>query len=276
MLIFKFSFYIIIGFLLFYLYTTFISTRIISVHEERIINKKVPDSFNGLKIAHFSDLHYGSTYFINELKDVVKKINKRKPDIVVFTGDLIDKNYDLTMSEQEKIIKELKNIDSTLGKYAIYGEEDNSIFETVMRQSGFDILDNNYDIIYNNSNDPFILIGLNSNNESNLVSAFSYFKEPTHNSNIFSVTLIHEPDMVDSVSENNTSDLFLAGHSHNGYIVFPFIGGIYKIQGAKKYNAPYYKIEDSHLYISSGLGTNGPGFRLFCRPSINFFRISNK
>ena len=43
-----------------------------------------------------------------------------------------------------------------------------------------------------------------------------------------------------------------------------------------KYDQEYYKINDSQLYISSGMGTNGPGFRLFCRPSINFFRLSNK
>ena len=38
----------------------------------------------------------------------------------------------------------------------------------------------------------------------------------------------------------------------------------------------YYKVKDADLFISSGMGTNGPGFRLFCRPSINFLRLSNK
>ena len=224
--IFKLSFAIIIGFVLFYLYTTFVSTRIISVHETRVINKKLPDSFNGLKIVHFSDLHFGTTFFSGEVKDVINKINLRRPDIVVFTGDLIDKDYD---------------------------------------------------IIYNNSDDPLLLVGLNTKDgELNIDDGFSYFKEPTHNANSYTITLLHKPDISDQVLDSFSSDLFLAGHSHNGYIVFPFVGGIYKNNGSKKYNSSYYKIEDSELFISSGLGTNGPGFRLFCRPSINFFRLSNK
>ena len=59
---------IVLLFLLFYLYTTFISTKIVSVREYRVINKKVPSEFNGIKVVQFSDLHYGSTIFINDLK----------------------------------------------------------------------------------------------------------------------------------------------------------------------------------------------------------------
>ena len=68
----------------------------------------------------------------------------------------------------------------------------------------------------------------------------------------------------------------LMGHSHNGNIRLPFIGAISKVDGAKKYDQEYYKIKNSELFISSGMGTNGPGFRLFCRPSFNFVRVSNK
>ncbi|MBQ3511848.1 MAG: metallophosphoesterase [Bacilli bacterium] len=275
--IFKLSFAIIIGFIVFYLYTTFVSARIISVHEERIINKKIPDSFNGLKIVQFSDLHFGTTFFEKEVKDVVNKINLRKPDIVVFTGDLIDKDYSISTNDQEKLIKQLKKIDASLGKYAIYGEEDNNTFETIMRQSEFEILDNSYDVIYNNSDDPLLLVGLNTKDgQLNIDDGFAYFKEPTHNANAYTITLLHKPDITDQVLDNFSSDLFLSGHSHNGYIVVPFVGGIYKNSEAKKYNSPYYKLDDSELFISSGLGTNGPGFRLFCRPSINFFRLSNR
>ena len=50
-----------------------------------------------------------------------------------------------------------------------------------------------------------------------------------------------------------------------------------KKEGASKYDQDYYKINDSKLYISSGLGTNNSNsIRLFCRPSINFFRLSNE
>ena len=72
-----------------------------------------------------------------------------------------------------------------------------------------------------------------------------------------------------------TTDLFLAGHSHNGQINIPYIGGLIKKEGSQKYINEFYQINESKLYISSGIGTNGNGFRLFCRPSINFFRLSS-
>ena len=111
-------------FTLFFAYTTYISTVRIGVREYRIKNNKIPDSFNGLKIIQLSDLHFGSTMFNEDVKKI-KNSNKRKPDIVVYTGDLINKDYNLTSKEQEKLIKELKEINASLGKYAILGNEDN-------------------------------------------------------------------------------------------------------------------------------------------------------
>lgn len=275
--VFKMSFLLVICVLAFYLYTTYVSTRILEVKEKRIVNEKLPDSFNGLKIIQFSDLHYGTTVFYDEVKSLVKEINSRNPDIVVFTGDLIDVSYELQTDEQEKLIKLLKKIDAKLGKYAVGGEEDGEMFSVIMKQSNFDVLENSYDLIYNDDNKPILLVGLGSKFSGNLdvSESFSYFASSTHNSEIFTLTISHEPDLIDDVLNNYSTDLFLAGHSHNGNVRIPYIGALYKFDGAKKYDQAYYKIGDTELFVSSGIGTNGPGFRLFCRPSINFFRVSN-
>lgn len=266
---------IIVISLIFYFYTTYISSKIITVKEERIINEKIPESFNGLKIIQISDIHYGTTIFKDDIANLVKLINERNPDLVIFTGDLINKDYKLHEKEKEYLIKQLKNIKSTLGKYTIYGEEDEKYFDSIMTQSQFIILDNSYDLIYKNSNTPILIVGINTN-DTDLEKSYAYFKEPTHNSNIYTISLLHKPDEIDSLIEKHNSDLILAGHSHNGQIRIPKIGGIIKKDGAKKYINEYYKINNSEIYISSGIGTNELGFRLFCRPSINFFRISSK
>ena len=103
---------IVVSFLFFYVYTTYVSSRIISVKEKRLINEKVPESFNGLKVVQFSDLHFGTTVFVEEVENLVKKINSTNPDIVIFTGDLIDINYNLQTIEQENLIKQLKKINA--------------------------------------------------------------------------------------------------------------------------------------------------------------------
>ena len=94
-IIFKLSFVLIVSFILFYLYTTYISSKLISVKEERIIDKNIPSNFSGLKVVHFSDLHFGTTVFYEETKRLVDEINYRKPDLIIFTGDLIDEKYEL-------------------------------------------------------------------------------------------------------------------------------------------------------------------------------------
>lgn len=274
----KIIFTFIIIFTLFYLYTTYISSKLISIKEERIISNKIPSNFDGLKIIQISDIHYGSTIFIEDIKKLVTEINERNPDLVVFTGDLINKDYKLKSNEQEKLIKQMKKIKSTIGKYAIAGEEDSTQFTTIMNQSQFTILNNSYELIYKNSNTPILLIGLSSstNNTINIEKGYEYFSLPTHNSDIYTITLLHEPDSVDNILESYNTDLFLAGHSHNGQILLPYIGGIIRKEGAQKYVNEFYQLKNSKLYISSGIGTNGNGFRIFCRPSINFFRLSSK
>ena len=199
--VFKVILIIVVLFISFYLYTSLVSTKILSVREYRIINKKVPTDFNGLKVVQFSDLHYGTTIFIKDLKNVVKKINESSPDLVVFTGDLIDKSYKLSTKEQEKIIQELDKIETSLGKYAVRGEEDSNSFSTIMNQSGFNILDNNYDFIYNESDKPLLMVGIDSQlqDRSDLKKAYDYFNDPKHNVNIFTISLVHEPDVTNDI-----------------------------------------------------------------------------
>ena len=274
---FKIIVFIVTGFLLFYTYTTYVSNTMMIVKEDRIVDKDIPNQFNGIKIIHFSDLHYGTTFFEKQLKKMVKEINDRNPDLVFFTGDLIDKEYKISSEESEMINKYLSRIKTKLGKYAVSGEEDGDEFTTIMNQSGFTILNNDYELLYNDGNEEILLVGLDSSlsGKQDVEKAYEYFSTEGYNSNIYTISLVHEPDSVNEMMQYK-NDLVLAGHSHNGNIRISFIGALSKVEGAKKYDQEYYKINNTKLYISSGMGTNGPGFRLFCRPSINFFRLGSK
>ena len=274
----KWVFILAVVFFLFYLYVINFSTIGFIIKENRIINEKIPDDYNGLKIVQFSDLHYGSTIYEDELKKIVSLINKTEPDIVVFTGDLIDPKYKLKNKEREKIIKELSKIDSNIGNYAVLGDEDGDDFITILNQSNFTILNNTYELVYNDNNNPILLAGVSySKDESVYYKAYSYFEEPEHNSNIYTITLIHQPDTIIDLKDRFMSDLYLAGHSHNGNIRIPYVGSLINKKGARTYHNEYHSVDGKPLYISSGLGTNSKlKARLFCRPSISLFRLSNK
>lgn len=272
----KITFIIILLFFIIYFYTYYSSTKGIIVKEERLVDNHLPESFHGVKVIQFSDLYYGTTIFQDELKSLVKQINMRKPDLVVFTGNLVDHHYKLSVKKQEQIIKELQKIDTTIGKYAIMGKEDDSdLFLKIMNQSNFTVLDNHYDIVYNQDKNPILVVGLSSyvNNKRNATEAFKYFETETHNKDIYKLVLMSETEDLDAILSNYQPHLVLAGNSLNGQLRLPFIGGMLKQKGSSKYTEPYYEVNGTKIYISSGIGSPDIGFRFLNNPSINFFRL---
>lgn len=264
----------------FFLYTTYISTALIEVREYRYINNKIPKNFDGLKIIHFSDLHYGSTMTHDNMKTIKRKINERKPDIIVFTGDLISTNYKMSNKDKELLIKDLKALNATMGKYVVIGDEDSDDIYTIYSQSDFIILKNEYDLLYKNEVEPILITGVSSfiKDEQDISKAYDYFNQEGSIQNIFNITIMHEPDTFsDIISNYDNIDLVLAGHSHNGNIRVPITHTpLDRKFGAKKYPAEHYKEGNSELFVSGGLGTNTSiGIRLFCRPSINLYRLSS-
>lgn len=273
--IFKILIFIFVITTSFLLYNYFITTSGLSVNEKRIKSDKLPDNFNGSKIIQFSDLHYGSNIFIDDVKSLVKKINERNPDIVVFTGDLIEDKYKIKTEEQEKLIKELSKIDAELGKYAVSGDEDKDSFNTIFMQAGFTILDNNYDLVYKDENNPILIVGLSSK-DKDIKKAFSYYDQEGSNKEIFNILIMHEVDTIDEVMKNYNVDIALSSGNLNGMIYIPKVGGLITRKNAKKYTKDYYKIKNTNLFISSGVGTDDIGIRLFTRQSINFIRLAKK
>lgn len=233
----------------------------IVVREYAVYNENLPDSFNGVKVIHFGDIHYNKYSSINDIKKLVTMINDINPDIVIFTGDLIDKSYNIHNDTKEIIMHEFNNIHSTIGKYAIKGEEDSDNFKDIFDNSNFKILDNQIEKIYYKDG-TINIIAVDKN----------YSKELINDSN-YAIAIIHEPDLSDQIVRDFNPNLILAGHSHNGQIILPLIGPTMKKEGAKKYISSYYKIDSTDLYITGGLGNSKNNFRLFNHPSINFYRL---
>ena len=255
------------------LYSRYISTSGIIVKEYSNTYENLPQEYHGLKIIHISDIHYGNTTFKKQLNHMMNKINELNPDIVVFTGDLIDKDFKYQDTDIDNIVTILSKINTTIGKYSIKGNQDTEIFEQIMQKSNFIVLNNTSDLIYKNSTTPIYINGIGSSikQEIDITKAFE-----KNNKNIFTITIMHEPDNIDEILQTYTVDLALAGHSHNGQVRLPFIGSIVKNQDAKKYDDAYYKINNTDLYISGGIGTSTLPFRLFNRPSINLYRLRCK
>ena len=265
-----------------YLYGTYIEVKNLTVHDYKIKNENITDNFNGFKIVHLSDIHYGRIFELSDLKKLVKKVNEFDPNIIVITGDLIDKNTKMTTAKAEKISTELNKLTSSNGKYIISGNHDLKFdeWENIINQSGFINLNNSYDTIYNKGYNFMVIAGLSSfkdkediNNKNQKTE--SYLNSFEKDGPIYKILLMHEPDYIDDL-KNNQYDLILAGHSHGGQVKIPFIGPVYSPDGAKKYTNGHYKINNSDLYVSNGIGVSIYNYRIFNTPSFNVYRLIQK
>ena len=259
-------------------YSRFIGTTGLNTNEIVINDNNLSNSYDGLKIVHFSDIHYTRVITNNRVKELIDEINLLKPDIVFFTGDLIDTDSTPNDSNKQKLINYLKEIKTVYGKYAIIGNHDYDnhldLVKEIYSLSNFTLLENSYDIIYNSNKDKIFIGGLNtvSFDLADIDKTMEYFK---NNDDInYKIILVHEPDYADEiVNKYPDVNLILSGHSHGGQVRLPFIGGILKNSNAIKYNNGYYKVNNTKLYVSNGIGVSRYNFRLFNRPSINFYRI---
>ncbi len=266
-----------------FLYSRYIGTSGLEVKEYKITNSNIPKSMHGLKIVHISDIHYGRIRYEKQLKNLVKKINLTKPDLVIFSGDLIDKDTKVTGEMADQISSILKEIKASIGKYAIKGNHDFAFtqWDFILENSGFIDLDDTYDSIYKESNDYILLTGISTNlyGDKTLdekLAPTNQFLETLTEEMIqpsYRILVLHEPDSIDQIDINDF-DLVLAGHSHNGQVNLPLIGPIWLPKGAKTYYKPHYKIGETELFISSGIGVSTVNFRLFNRPSFNLYRLT--
>lgn len=261
-----------------YGYARFIEPNLLNVHYENISNKLISENSGEIKILQFSDTHLSDYFDTNDLQRIVNKINNENPDIVIFSGDLIDhyKNYSYE-GDITQISDILGRIKAPLGKYSVYGNHDygggaEKAYSEIMKKSGFITLVNNAVKLekYNIN-----IMGLDDSIFGNIG------KEELYNNidgSYYNIVISHEPDVVDSMLEYDI-DLFLSGHSHGGQVNIPFFSSAIYPPLGEKYTRGLYEFEnyrETKLYVNIGIGTSQIPFRFMSLPEISVFILKNK
>jgi len=254
----------------------YIDNNLIAVSKYKIKSDKIPKEFNKFKIVHLSDFHsYG---FGKDNFKLLEKINDENPNIIVMTGDMVnkyDRNFEKFLNLAKALSKKydiyyivgnheirLRNDDlvfiiQKLKKFGIKVLSDEKI--TIMRKKdsiniyGIDIPLSYYKVINKPSNVEEVISGvLNKCNEKD-----------------YNILLAHNPLYFEEYSKQNV-DLILSGHVHGGMIRLPFIGAILSPERKffPKYSSGVYEINNKKLVVSRGLGHSRPGIRLFNRREI--------
>lgn len=264
-------FIIVLLVVLLIIYGKFLGNSGLILKQYEVTNNKIPESFNNLKIAHFSDILYKSKEDIDLFDTIIKKVNDKKVDIIIFSGNLTNDNYKFNEEESKKVIEKLSKLNSTYGKYFVSGKNDKNdpSYDSIMTSSGFVSLNDSKDIIFSKKNEQIMLLGLDYN------SPGSFIPEAIKDSdNIYKIIAFSESDEMDELTSYNI-DMALSSNSLNGQINVPIIKDFFIRDGSKKYISPYYKVSNTNLYVSSGIGTDKINFRLFNKPSVNIYTLKN-
>lgn len=271
----KILLFFVLSAIVFYTYARLIEPSLLTVQYENISSNLLSDKSN-IKIIQFSDTHISEFFDVDNLKKTVNKINNENPDIVVFTGDLLEQYNEYHNKDNiHEIWEALGKINAPLGKYAVYGNHDygggaERAYKQIMENSGFNLLINDKIKIYDyNIN----IIGLDDTifGTFNKEVIASYLDE-----DCFNIILSHEPDVAEHFFEYN-ADLFLTGHSHGGQINLPFIN--YTPPLAQKYKRGLYDIDNyrqTKVYVNIGLGTSKIPMRFMAAPELTVFTLKNE
>jgi uncharacterized protein len=237
-------------------YAFLIEPQRIEVTRHRVTGKVT----RSLRIAHLSDLH--TQGFGPREQNLVILLQKESPDIIVITGDTVDKGR---LSPARDL---LANLSAPLGVWIVRGNwehwnmaDDERAFYTSL---GAHFLVNagarvREDLWVAGLDDP-------SSGDPKLSQAMAGAPPDA-----FKLVLMHSPDYFDEIA--GRFDLALAGHTHGGQIVLPVMGPLWLPPGGKHYLRGWYTRNGSQLFVTRGIGTSLTPARLGARPEVAIIEV---
>lgn len=222
-------------------------------------------------LAHISDTHFSNIYKPRQFNPIIKSILKTSPDLIVFTGDLLNNYQNWPHKYSQRLIEKLARISAPMGKIAILGNhdyrEDGQYFvQEVLKEAGFTVLKNE-EVFGANEQISINITGIDDCLQGEPHFDYEATLAEWH------ILLIHEPDAVQEIKHIENYDLVLAGHSHGGQIRLPFFR--LKHPGATRYTHGIYLLKEKTLLaISNGLGTTGVPMRLGVPPEIIYYHLA--
>ncbi|MBC7886017.1 MAG: metallophosphoesterase [Saprospiraceae bacterium] len=251
--------------------------------------KDLPKNFDGFRLVQISDIHSGSFDNKDKIIPGIEMINALKPDIVCFTGDLVN-------SEKEEIdpyIDIFSKIEARYGKYAILGNHDyygsynrsdsnaeqlyfNDFFNRYTKM-GFDLL-NNAKRSISIGGESINLIGVENWGAGRWFPKKGDLNLATTevNSDDFNILLSHDPTHWDEkvLSYQKHIHLTLSGHTHGFQFGFQLPGFKWSpAQYRYKRWLGLYEENEKFLYINRGFGFLGFPGRVGMWPEITLIEL---
>lgn len=261
------------------------------VENVQVSLKGLPASFKGLRIVQISDAHLGS--FIGSpqaVMDALKTVNDLKPDLILFTGDLVNSKA----SEAESWIEAFSNLKASMGKYSIMGNHDYAGYgdfgpgeseasvkrlHEIHAEMGFDLLLDRH-VHLQRGDDRIVLAGV-ENWSKHSFGKWGDIDKALENSDSDSLTTLlmsHDPTHFEELVMGGKApvDLTLSGHTHGMQmgVKIDFLGINYSPASLlyKRWGG-LYKEGNQYLHVNRGFGVLAFRGRVGMPPEITLLEL---
>lgn len=254
-------------------YSSLIEPNRIDVTHIEIRLDRLPMEFDGLRIAHISDLHHGPYTGNLEIGKAVDAVNALKPDAIAVTGDFVThSSYKRVVRHMGPCAQLLSRLRAPLGVYAVLGNHDQlaapDFIADTLHSHGIQVLRNGA-VAWQRERARLWLAGVDDVLEGRPSLDLARAKAPKDEA---VVLLAHEPDYAD-VAAQHSIDLQLSGHSHGGQIHVPHLESLWLPPLSRKYPHGHYQVGRMQLYTNRGIGVIGVPVRFECLPEVTLLTL---
>lgn len=260
------------------------------ITEYLIKTEKITNTVSGFKFLLISDLH-SNDYGIN-LHEVIDVIKRENPDAILLAGDIINRKI------SDNVITIIKFISAIARRYKIFYALGNHEYKIKMNQEDYGNFYQEYKNVLIDAGVTFLedeTVVLSKNNDKISISGLEidsafYSKLPPvmgdglvdkHLGNLetdmFKLLIAHNPDYFEQYAGWG-ADLVVSGHMHGGTVRIPKLGGVMgtNLEILPKYDAGGYRIGNSRMIVSRGLGAHTIPIRINNRPEMVVVKILAK
>jgi predicted MPP superfamily phosphohydrolase len=226
-----------------------------------VVDLSLSDS-PSLKLVHISDLHHKGDQ--NRLNKVVRLVNGIEPDVVCFTGDIVEDERHLApaLAALEQI---RAPVFAVPGNWEHWAGTDLSLVDDACRRTGGALLANSS----TEFRDDWVIVGVDDTSTGHGVVEEAFAAVEPDDKVVF---LTHSPMGIEMLGERRVT-LALAGHSHGGQVRLPVIGALRLPAGVGRYDRGYFDTPHGPLYVNPGIGTWFVPMRFLCRPEITVISL---
>ena len=238
--------------------------------------RRLPEAFDGFRIAQLSDIHFGPYMTRPELDRAVNLAKDFQPDLVALTGDFVSHPW-----RGHNGLAGAKNAEPCADAFAswksapilaVLGNHDHwndpDLVAGALAERGIEVLRNRARPVEKDGQRLWFA------GVDDVLEGRADLSGATKGLSASEVTVLlaHEPDYADLASKAGI-DLQLSGHSHGGQVRIPGVGPIVLPELARKYHTALNQVGNLQVYTTRGIGVINPPVRLNCPPEVTLITL---